>query len=122
MVAARLIGPFIAKPEGGRGRKKEGGVGREKKKEVESRGKEKEDGGWEEEEGRGERVDPHLLDATSVSVFVMEVQGEISCLYGEPCNARCPRREGMRQKVGISIRGGGGQTWRLRSRSALGCS
>lgn len=45
MVAARLIGPFISKPEGGRGREKEGGVGREKKKEVESRGTEKEDGG-----------------------------------------------------------------------------
>ena len=69
----------------------------------------------EEAEGRGERVDPHLLDATSVYVFMMEVQGEISCLCGEPCNARCPRREGMRQKVDISVRGGGGQTWRLRS-------
>ena len=69
----------------------------------------------EEEEGRVERVDPHLLDATSVYVFVMEVQGEISCLCGEPCNARCPRREGLRQKVDISIRGGGGQTWSLRS-------
>lgn len=54
-MAARLIGPFISKPEGGRGREKEGGVGREKKKEVESRGKEKEDGGGGKKRKGGRR-------------------------------------------------------------------
>lgn len=39
-------------------------------------------------------MDPHLPDATSVYVFMMEFQGEISCLYGKPCNARCPKKGG----------------------------
>lgn len=55
-MAARLIGPFISKPEEGRGREKAGGAGREKtkrKKQVEGRRRKRRGEGRGREVGEG---------------------------------------------------------------------
>lgn len=74
-------------------------------------------GGWEEGKG-GRRGALTCLSTTSVSVFVMEVQvNQLSLWRALQCQGVSKRR--MRQKVDISIRGGGGADLESEMRSAL---
>lgn len=54
-------------------------------------------GGWEEEEGGQERVDLTCLMQPQFLFFVMEVQGEISCLHGRALQQ--VSRQGMKPEV-----------------------
>lgn len=103
-------------------RKREHGVGEKKRREAEGGGKKREKESRPKRRG-AEGGLTHLAARLSLYVFMLEgAQGHRgrSAVATAERAARCPEWEGRRQKVDISIRGGG--RWDQESHCyALGC-